>query len=181
MKKNRFSTCASNYIDCLRKEGRYSTAHVYKNAVRSFSQFCGTQSIEFTKINRENLKRYSNYLTASRLKPNTISTYMRMLRCIYNRGVVLVRLRMYMVCFVMCLPELIPARRKHFLWVSFIRCLTKIRRRRHFAIRRPLLIYCFSLVVCLSLIWLIWRSQIWIRGSWSITVWKPVLPWVWRL
>ena len=87
MKKNRFSTCASNYIDCLRKEGRYSTAHVYKNAVRSFSQFCGTQSIEFTKINRENLKRYSNYLTASRLKPNTISTYMRMLRCIYNRGV----------------------------------------------------------------------------------------------
>ena len=55
MKKNRFSTCASNYIDCLRKEGRYSTAHVYKNAVRSFSQFCGTQSIEFTKINRENL------------------------------------------------------------------------------------------------------------------------------
>ena len=59
MKKNRFSTCASNYIDCLRKEGRYSTAHVYKNAVRSFSQFCGTQSIEFTKINRENLKRYS--------------------------------------------------------------------------------------------------------------------------
>lgn len=49
MKKNRFSTCASNYIDCLRKEGRYSTAHVYKNAVRSFSQFCGTQSIEFTK------------------------------------------------------------------------------------------------------------------------------------
>lgn len=60
---------------------------VYKNAVRSFSQFCGTQSIEFTKINRENLKRYSNYLTASRLKPNTISTYMRMLRCIYNRGV----------------------------------------------------------------------------------------------
>lgn len=64
MKKNRFSTCASNYIDCLRKEGRYSTAHVYKNAVRSFSQFCGTQSIEFTKINRENLKRYSNYLTS---------------------------------------------------------------------------------------------------------------------
>ena len=87
MKKNRFSTCASNYIDCLRKEGRYSTAHVYKHAIRSFSQFCGTQSITFSKINRETLKRYSNYLLASRLKPNTISTYMRMLRSIYNRGV----------------------------------------------------------------------------------------------
>ena len=31
--------------------------------------------------------RYSNYLLASRLNPNTISTYMRMLRSIYNRGV----------------------------------------------------------------------------------------------
>ena len=57
MKKNRFSTCASNYIDCLRKEGRYSTAHVYKNAVRSFSQFCGTQSIEFTKNKPRKLKK----------------------------------------------------------------------------------------------------------------------------
>ena len=86
-KKNRFTICANNYIDCLRQEGRYSTAHVYKHAIRSFSQFCGTQSITFSRINRETLKRYSNYLLASRLKPNTISTYMRMLRSIYNRGV----------------------------------------------------------------------------------------------
>ena len=83
MEKNRFTICANNYIDCLRQEGRYSTAHVYKHAIRSFSQFCGTQSITFSKINRETLKRYSNYLMASRLKPNTISTYMRMLRSIY--------------------------------------------------------------------------------------------------
>lgn len=87
MKKNRFTVCANDYIDCLRKEGRYSTAHVYKHAIRSFSRFCGTQSITFSKINRETLKKYSNYLTASHLKPNTISTYMRMLRSIYNRGV----------------------------------------------------------------------------------------------
>ena len=87
MEKNRFTICANNYIDCLRQEGRYSTAHVYKHAIRSFSQFCGTQSITFSKINRKTLKRYSNYLMASRLKPNTISTYMRMLRSIYNRGV----------------------------------------------------------------------------------------------
>lgn len=87
MKKDRFTICANNYIDCLRQEGRYSTAHVYKNALRSFSQFCGTQSLTFSRINRENLKRYNDYLMALRLRPNTISTYMRMLRCIYNRGV----------------------------------------------------------------------------------------------
>lgn len=87
MENNRFTTCASNYIASLRKEGRYSTAHVYTNAIRSFTQFCGTPSVAFYQINRENLKRYSNYLIARKLKLNTISTYMRMLRCIYNQGV----------------------------------------------------------------------------------------------
>ena len=36
MNKNGFSRCGENYINRLRKEGRYSTAHVYKNALYSF-------------------------------------------------------------------------------------------------------------------------------------------------
>lgn len=87
MKKNQFTNCANDYIERLRKEGRYSTAHVYKHAIRSFSKFCGNQNLTFGKVTRDTLKAYSNYLVALRLKPNTISTYMRMLRCIYNRGV----------------------------------------------------------------------------------------------
>ncbi len=87
MEKNRFTICANSYIESLRKEGRYSTAHVYKNALRSFTQFSGTPSIAFHQVNRESLKRYGNYLLTRRLKLNTISTYMRMLRCIYNQGV----------------------------------------------------------------------------------------------
>ena len=87
MENNRFTICARNYIASLIKEGRYSTAHVYKNAIRSFTQFCGTPSVAFYQINRENLKRYNNYLITRKLKLNTISTYMRMLRCIYNQGV----------------------------------------------------------------------------------------------
>ncbi len=65
MKKNRFSTCASNYIDCLRQEGRYSTAHVYKTLFVLFRSFVVRSLLSLPKINRENLKRYSNYLTAS--------------------------------------------------------------------------------------------------------------------
>ena len=87
MEKNQFTLCANNYIKSLRREGRHATAHVYKNALRSFTQFCGSDFISFRQVNRENLKRYNAYLTASHLKLNTISTYMRMLRCIYNRGV----------------------------------------------------------------------------------------------
>ena len=85
--KNGFSRCAEFYIGRLRKEGRYSTAHVYKNALFSFSKFCGTSNVSFRQITRERLRRYGQYLYECGLKPNTISTYMRMLRSIYNRGV----------------------------------------------------------------------------------------------
>lgn len=87
MRKDGFTVCASNYIDCLHQEGRYATAHVYENALRSFTAFCKTKTVSFKQVSRESLKRYSNYLIASRLRLNTISTYMRMLRAIYNRGV----------------------------------------------------------------------------------------------
>ena len=76
-----------NYINRLRKEGRYSTAHVYKNALYSFSKFCGTLNMSFRQVTKERLRRYGQYLYECGLKPNTISTYMRMLRSIYNRGV----------------------------------------------------------------------------------------------
>lgn len=88
MEKGNFTICANKYIEKLKREGRHATAHVYKNAVRSFTQFCGTDSVVFRQINRDNLRSYNNYLLATcRLKPNTVSTYMRMLRCIYNQGV----------------------------------------------------------------------------------------------
>ena len=87
MNKNGFSRCAEFYIGRLRKEGRHSTAHVYKNAIFSFSKFCGTSNVSFRQITRERLRRYGQYLYECGLRPNTISTYMRMLRSIYNRGV----------------------------------------------------------------------------------------------
>ena len=87
MNKNGFNQCAGAYIERLRKEGRYSTAHVYKNALFSFSKFCGTTNISFRHVTRECLRCYGQYLYESGLKLNTVSTYMRMLRSIYNRGV----------------------------------------------------------------------------------------------
>lgn len=85
--KNGFSRCADSYIGRLREEGRYSTAHVYKNAVLSFCKFCGTHHVPFRLITRDRLWLYEQHLYENGLKPNTVSTYMRMLRSIYNRGV----------------------------------------------------------------------------------------------
>ena len=87
MKKEGFTVCANNYIERLRREGRHATAHVYENALRSFTKFCGTPKVSFHQVTRERLKQYGSYLVASRLRLNTVSTYMRMLRSIYNRGV----------------------------------------------------------------------------------------------
>ena len=87
MNKNGFSRCADIYIGRLRKEGRYSTAHVYQNALLSFTKFCGGYSVSFRQVTRERLRRYEQHLYECGLRPNTISTYMRMLRSIYNRGV----------------------------------------------------------------------------------------------
>ena len=49
MNKNGFSRCADIYIGRLREEGRYSTAHVYQNALLSFSKFCGVHSCPSVK------------------------------------------------------------------------------------------------------------------------------------
>ncbi|MDD3037292.1 tyrosine-type DNA invertase cluster 3b [Bacteroides sp.] len=87
MKKDGFTACALNYIECLRKEGRYATAHIYENALKSFAIFCGTSVVSFSWVNRERLRGYGQYLYERGLKLNTVSTYMRMLRSIYNRGV----------------------------------------------------------------------------------------------
>ncbi len=57
MNKNGFSRW-ENYINRLRKEGRYSTAHVYKNALYSFSKFCGTLNMSFRQVTKERLRRY---------------------------------------------------------------------------------------------------------------------------
>ena len=87
MNKSGFSRCGELYIGRLRKEGRHSTAHVYKKALFYFSKFCGMNNVSFRQVTRERLRCYGQYLYECGLKPNTISTYMRMLRSIYNRGV----------------------------------------------------------------------------------------------
>lgn len=35
------------------KEGRFSTAHVYQNALFSFNKFCGNASVSFRQVTRD--------------------------------------------------------------------------------------------------------------------------------
>ena len=71
----------------LRKSGNYGTAHVYRSSMNAIIAFNGSRNLPFKKVNQEFLKSFETYLREKDCSWNTVSTYMRMLRSIYNRGV----------------------------------------------------------------------------------------------
>lgn len=87
MKEITFTSFAHRCIASLEKGCRYSTAHLYKNALRSYSDYLSKSTVSFTDISRDSLKGYQRKLVDEGRQPNTVSTYMRMLRSIYNQGV----------------------------------------------------------------------------------------------
>ena len=48
------------YISLLKKEGRYSSAKSYQDAMNSFIRYSGTDRIPYTYINKDTLRR-SNF------------------------------------------------------------------------------------------------------------------------
>lgn len=75
------------YMARLHDEGRFSTAKSYQDALNSFVRYHGTDRIPYVSINKEGLRRYEAYLLERGCSRNTISTYMRRLRCVYNMAV----------------------------------------------------------------------------------------------
>lgn len=82
-----FSLFTQTCIDKLKSSGSFSTAHLYSYAVRSFSEFLNRDVIRFCDIKPEVLKLYEKHLIRTSHSYNTVSTYMRMLRAIYNKAV----------------------------------------------------------------------------------------------
>ena len=82
-----FSEFAVRCSAQLEEDGRFSTARLYLNALRSFSGFIRHSEVQFTDLTRKRLVAYERELRYHSYCPNTISTYMRMLRAIYNKGV----------------------------------------------------------------------------------------------
>ncbi len=87
MGKNDLVSGMRTYITELCEGGHHSTAKSYQDALNSFMRFSGRKKIPYTYINKENLLFYQNYLEKRGCARNTVSTYMRRLRCIYNRAV----------------------------------------------------------------------------------------------
>lgn len=87
MKRTTFTAFARECIAKLEKDGRYSTAHLYVNSLRSYTEYLNKPIVLFRDFRREILMDYQRWLYSRHKSSNTVSTYMRMLRSIYNKGV----------------------------------------------------------------------------------------------
>ena len=97
-----FSLFTQTCIDKLKSSGSFSTAHLYSYAVRSFSEFLNRDVIRFCDIKPEVLKLCEKHLIRTSHSYNTVSTYMRMLRAIYNKAVMAGLAKFVLICFMVC-------------------------------------------------------------------------------
>lgn len=86
MDKNGLYGFMLSVITDMELQGRYSTAHVYHCALKSAVGYGGT-SLRIEDLSPVWLHNYQEHLLRQALLWNTISTYMRMLRAVYNRAV----------------------------------------------------------------------------------------------
>nr|WP_320948455.1 site-specific integrase [Bacteroides intestinalis] len=87
MKQKLLLEMLSTTIQELRANGQWGTAHVYRSARNSFSTFNNNKDIPFRKLDPCLLKHFEIYLRQRKCSWNTVSTYMKVLRAIYNRAV----------------------------------------------------------------------------------------------
>lgn len=71
----------------LRENGQWGTSHIYQSTLNAFSAFNSYQEQPINKITVSLLKRFELYLRQRECSWNTISTYMKTLRAVYNRAV----------------------------------------------------------------------------------------------
>ncbi len=77
----------SSVIGELREGGRWGTAHIYQSAVNAFSAFTKWQPMPMRKLSPTVLKRFENFLRQRNCSWNTVSTYIKTIRSVYNRAV----------------------------------------------------------------------------------------------
>ena len=87
MKQKSLTDFMNGVIRDLCEQGRFATAHVYKYALRSFTEFVGGGIIYFGAVSKRSLHRFQARMEERQLSYNTISTYLRSLRAVYNCAV----------------------------------------------------------------------------------------------
>lgn len=76
-----------NRVSRLKEEQRDGTAHVCQSTLNRVLNYTQGKEVRFDEFTAAWLVGFQNHLVADNLKDNTISTYMRSLRSIYNQAV----------------------------------------------------------------------------------------------
>ena len=87
MKKESFTSFMKQVAVDLQQSGNLGTAHVYRSSLNAILTFQGSGCLSFPEITPEWLKHFEGSLCARGCSWNTVSTYLRTLRAVYNRAV----------------------------------------------------------------------------------------------
>lgn len=87
MEQKSFTGFMKQVIQELEEEERFSTAYIYRYALRAFILSIGGGEVFWGGFTKRALWRFQLYLEKLERSYNTISTYIRVLRAVYNRGV----------------------------------------------------------------------------------------------
>ena len=71
----------------LQVEGNFGTAHVYRSSLNAIIAYRGKSDFVFSEVTSEWLKGFEVHLRCRGCSWNTVSTYMRTFRAVYNRAV----------------------------------------------------------------------------------------------
>ena len=71
----------------LQMEGNFGTAHVYRSSLNAIIAYRGKNDFVFSEVTSEWLKGFEVYLRSRGCSWNTVSTYLRTFRAVYNRAV----------------------------------------------------------------------------------------------
>lgn len=76
-----------NFIKRLEKIGKLGNASIYTTLLNAFKKFRKDQDLTFNQLNYRVVKDFEEYLQEKKIKPNTISLYLRTLRAVYNYAI----------------------------------------------------------------------------------------------
>ncbi len=83
----KLATFMKQVADRLQMGGNFGTAHVYRSSLNAIIAFHGNGDLAFREVTPEWLKGFEIHLRNRGCSWNTVSTYLRTLRAVYNRAV----------------------------------------------------------------------------------------------
>ena len=97
----------------LRMGGNFGTAHVYRSSINAIIAYHGEGDFSFDEVTPEWLKGFEVHLRGRGCSWNTVSTYLRTFRAVYNRAVNSRMLFIRLICSVPSIRVRVRIIREH--------------------------------------------------------------------